>query len=161
MHFVPDSQQQWVTFVTEAAIGLPRSDRESLTELISGLPFELTMMQLSRILGELQPIRLDAHAQLALAHAVFHQHDLMEPIGAFIEGSQRRIVFGEQNLTALQRLLVLRGTDDAEPRLPQHQTGSTGALQGLGRPLPLRLAARPRSAQRRVQPLGGCSRWRH
>jgi hypothetical protein len=108
MHFVPDSQQQWVTFVTEAAIGLPRSDRESITELISGLPFELTMMQLSRILGELQPIRLDAHAQLALAHAVFHQHDLMERIGAFIEGGQRRIMFGEQNLTALQRLSTRR-----------------------------------------------------
>src|SRR5262245_50854087 len=99
--------------VTEEALGLPVSDREALIALIANLPFELVMILVSRIQGELMHIRTDAQAQLELARVVYEDAATVNGIAAFLNGGPRRLVFSEQNLTALQRLLVLHARDNA------------------------------------------------
>jgi hypothetical protein len=110
---IPDPPEQMYVVVTEEALGLPVSDRASLVALVEEVPFELVMILVSRLHGELVHIRTDAQAQLNLAAVIYEDVGTVGDIQAFLNGGPRRIVFSEQNLTALQRLLVLHAGDDA------------------------------------------------
>jgi hypothetical protein len=110
---IPDPPEQVYVVVNEEALGLPVSDRASLVALVEELPFELVMILVSRLQGELVHIRTDAAAQLNLAAVIYEDVGTVSDIQAFLSGGSRRIVFSEQNLTALQRLLVLHARDDA------------------------------------------------
>lgn len=110
---IPDPPEQMYAFVTEEALGVPVSDRAALIACVEELPLELAMILVSRIQGELVHIRTDAQAQLNLAALLLEDVDIVNAIAAFLNGGPRRVVFSEQNLTALQRLLVLHGRDDA------------------------------------------------
>jgi hypothetical protein len=116
MPLIPYARDQWITVVTEEALDLPVTDRDTLVALAQELPFELTMIAVSRLLAELAHVRTDAEAQVALARALFQDEALARRIESFVaeagDGPQR-VVFAEQNLTALERLLVLHAVDDA------------------------------------------------
>lgn len=99
--------------VTEEALGLPVSDRAALTALVEELPFELTMIVVGQLQGDLMHIRTDAAAQLELATLLYQDAGTIDGIRHFLDEGPRRVVFGEQNLTALQRMLVLHARDDA------------------------------------------------
>jgi len=71
------------------------------------------MILVSRLQGELVHIRTDAQQQLNLGAVIYEDVATVRGIPAFLNGGPRRIVFSEQNLTALQRLLVLHARDDA------------------------------------------------
>lgn len=109
----PDPPEQLYVVVTEEALGLPVSDRATLVALVEELPFELAMILVSRVQGELAHIRIDAQAQFELAVIIYEDAGTVSGILAFLNGGPRRLVFSEQNLTALQRLLVLHARDDA------------------------------------------------
>ena len=109
---ISDRPEQLYMVVTEEALGLPVSDRAALVALVEQLPFELTMILISRLQGELTHIRTDTQAQLALAAVVFEDSATVSSIRSFVNGGPRRVVFSEQNLTALQRLLVQHARDD-------------------------------------------------
>ena len=114
---IPDPPEQMYVVVTEQALGLPVSDRASLVALVEELPFELLMILVSRLQGELVHIRTDAQAQLNLGAVIYEDVATVRGIEAFLNGGPRRIVFSEQNLTALQRLLVLHaGVPDRAQR---------------------------------------------
>ncbi len=110
---IPEPPEQLYVVVTEEALGLPVSDRATLVALVEDLPFELTMILLSRLQGELARIRTDTQAQLNLAALIYEDVGTVHGIQAFLDGGPRRVVFSEQNLTALQRLLVLHAREDA------------------------------------------------
>lgn len=110
---IREPPEQMYVVVTEEVLGLPVSDRAALVALVAALPVELAMILVSRLQGELVHIRTDAQAQLDLAAVIYEDVALVNAIAAFLNGGPRRIVFSEQNLTALQRLLVLRARDDA------------------------------------------------
>src|SRR5437763_917524 len=99
--------------VTEGALARPTTDREGLIALIEDRPFELVMILVSRLQGELVHLRTDSQAQLELAAIIYEEPQLLRGIQAFLNGGSRRLVFSEQNLTALQRLLVIRARADA------------------------------------------------
>jgi hypothetical protein len=109
---IPEPPERTYIVVTEEALGLPVTDREALLGLVEGLPFELTMILVSRIQGELLHIRTDARAQLELAAVIYEDAETVAAIAAFLNGGARRLVFSEQNLTALQRMLVLHARND-------------------------------------------------
>jgi hypothetical protein len=109
----PDPPEQLYVVVTEEALGLPVSDRATLVALVEELPFELAMILVSRLQGELAHIRTDTQAQFELASVIYEDAGTLNGIVAFLNGGPRRVVFSEQNLTALQRVLVLHARDDA------------------------------------------------
>ena len=98
--------------VTEEALGLPISNRAALSDLVGHLPFELGMVLVGRLQGELVHIRTDPERQFELATMVLEDPAILDGIAAFLAGGPRRVVFSEQNLTALERLPVLDGADD-------------------------------------------------
>lgn len=97
--------------VTEQVLGLPVSTKATLMECVGGLRFEIGMILVGRLQGELIHIRTDAVAQLELAAMLLEDPELLAGITAFLAGGPRRIVFSEQNLTALERLVVLHASD--------------------------------------------------
>lgn len=113
MALVPGPPEQVYIVVTEDALGLSVSDRASLVALVEELPFELVMILVSRLQGELVHVRTDTQAHLDLAAVIYEDDATMTGIQAFLNDGPQRIVFSEQNLTALQRLLVLHARDDA------------------------------------------------
>lgn len=114
----PSSFEQMRVFVDEESVGLPASTPAEVEELVGGLSFETPMVGLAQMAAAVSHIRGDTAAQVELAGTIFASRRIL----AGIEKMAREVgdhleVFPEQQITSLQRLLILHARDgDVGPR---------------------------------------------
>ena len=111
---LPTSADQMVGALNEEELGLPPASLDELLDWARLLPFEPLMLLFGRIAARIWHMRDDAAAQLRLMES-WRMPNLLAAATAAMErdrGGMRMVVFAEQYLTALQRVLV----DRARPR---------------------------------------------
>jgi hypothetical protein len=118
---LPMSADQFAGALNEEELGLPRSTLDELIDLVRVLPFERCILLAARVQAKLYDIREDAAAQLDVLRA-WGVPGLAEAVERVLERHQaenrRLVIFAEQYLTVLQRLLVEHAaalTMDYEP----------------------------------------------
>lgn len=112
---MPMSADQMAGALNEEELGLDVSTLERLENLVATLPFERAFLLVSRLAAELADVREDAAAQLEIVRGwdVPPLADAIAEALARHEAEGRRLViFAEQYLTVLQRLLIERAADE-------------------------------------------------
>lgn len=125
---LPTSADQMLGALNEEELGLPASSLEDLLEWGRLLPLEPAMLLLARIAAALWHVPVDAEAQLQII-ASMDMPNLLAAADAAIyrdRDGTRVVVFAEQYVTALQRVVVER----AQPRRLD-QGGSEAELRGV------------------------------
>jgi hypothetical protein len=110
---LPVSADQLGGAINEEELGLPPADLDELIERAQELPFEHSFLLVARIAAEVWHMREDADRQLALVRT-FDMQGLvarLEQVLPVRDGRARRVVFAEQYLTVLQRMLVQHARD--------------------------------------------------
>lgn len=106
---LPASADQLAGALNEAELGLDVSTLDELVALVSLLPFERAFLLNARLQAALSDVREDPDAQLEFVRG-WGVDGLVEAIQAVLRRHQaegrRLVIFAEQYLTALQRLLV-------------------------------------------------------
>ena len=106
---MPLSSDQLAAALNEEELGLEPATLEQLIGTVERLPFEHSFLLLARLAAALWHVREDAHAQIELV-AGFDMPVLLGRITELVAkheaGGTRLVVFAEQYVTALQRLLV-------------------------------------------------------
>ena len=118
---LPMSADQFAGAMNEEELGLPVSTLDSLVGLVRLLPFERCILLAARLQAKLYDIREDADAQVEIVRywGMIELADAIEEVLRRHRAENRRlVVFAEQYLTVLQRLLVEQAealTMDYEP----------------------------------------------
>jgi hypothetical protein len=105
---LPVSADQMGGAINEEELGLPPADLDELLGKARELPFEPAFLLIARIAAEVWHMRDDAERQLALVRS-FNMPNLVERLEEVLpvrDGRAHRVVFAEQYLTVLQRILV-------------------------------------------------------
>lgn len=106
---MPLSADQMGGAINERELGLePPADLAELVDKAEPLPFETAFLLVARIAAQVWHMREDAERQLALVRT-FNMPNLVDRLEQALqvqEGRARRVVFAEQYLTVLQRVLV-------------------------------------------------------
>jgi len=111
---MPLSADQLAAALNEEELGLEPATIEQLIGTVERLPFEHSFLLLARLAAALWHVREDAQAQLQLV-AGFDMPVLLENAAELVARHEARgsklVVFAEQYITTLQRLLI----DNARP----------------------------------------------
>lgn len=113
----PSLFEQMVVLVDADALGVPESSVEDIRELLKPLPYTRAVVWSARVLGRLWPVRLDPEAQMELARELFGDADVVRLFEDFLAGAadgERRHLFSEQQLHALERLALESAEGDPE-----------------------------------------------
>jgi hypothetical protein len=114
MDEMPLSADQLAAALNEEELGLEPATLEQLIGTVERLPFEHSFLLLARLAAALWHVREDAQAQIQLV-ARFDMPVLLERVAELVAQHEARgsrlVVFAEQYITALQRLLI----DHARP----------------------------------------------
>lgn len=106
---LPISADQFAGAINEEELGLEPASREELVATVSRLPFEHSFLLMARLIAALWHVREDAEAQIELVRR-FEIPALTTRVTELVaqHNAQRRrlVVFAEQYVTALQRLLI-------------------------------------------------------
>jgi hypothetical protein len=109
---VPSSFEQFRTYPDERGLDYSISTPEDLDDAVGHLTFETGMVALARLAAHVEHMRGGTREQLSLADAVFGDDDLVARLTRFAEAVNFELeVFPAQHISALQRLLVLKGAD--------------------------------------------------
>jgi hypothetical protein len=106
---LPVSADQLAGALNEAELGLEVSTLEQLVELVRLLPFERSFLLIARVAAALADVRENAAAQLEIARSwdVPGLPEAIEDVlGRHEREGRRLVIFAEQYLTVLHRLLV-------------------------------------------------------
>ena len=106
---LPMSADQFAGAITEEDLGLSRSTLEDLIALVGPLPFERSILLVARLLAKLDGVREDAQAQLAIVRSwgMTELADSIEQaLAPHLRAERRIVIFAEQYLTVLERLLI-------------------------------------------------------
>ncbi|TMK96887.1 MAG: hypothetical protein E6G34_13645 [Actinobacteria bacterium] len=87
-------------------LGLVPLTYEQVLRNLSTVPFEPAMVHISALAAEVFHHSDDAEFQLALAHELYEDSQLLTRLRWFVESEAGMLVFDERYLTVLQRLLV-------------------------------------------------------
>lgn len=110
---LPVSADQLGGAINEEELGLPSADLPELVRRGQELPFEHSFLFLARIAAEVWHMREDSDRQLALVRT-FDMPTLvarLEQVLVVRDGRAPRVVFAEQYLTVLQRILIQHARD--------------------------------------------------
>jgi hypothetical protein len=109
MDEMPLSADQLAAALNEEELGLEPATLEQLIGTVARLPFEHSFLLVARLAAALWHVREDAQAQIQLV-ASFDMPVLLERVSELVaqhEGrGSRLVVFAEQYVTTLQRLLI-------------------------------------------------------
>jgi hypothetical protein len=104
------------------ALGMPNPSLESVCELLRSVPVEPAMFGLAGIAAACWHAGFDQAKHLALAEEIFVGRPVLEQLQAFVAESRNHVLFNEQHLTILMRLLLIHGADgDAHVDLTDQQ----------------------------------------
>ncbi len=110
--------QVWV-FATQEELGFDPTPLETILQVAHEIPFWPAMKILARFQRDLWPVRTDQEGQLALARRFLGENSSYErQARTFLAGGNRRTLFSEQQLFAIQKLLLMYGKEsDPEQEL--------------------------------------------
>ena len=118
---LPMSADQLAGALNEAELGMQPSTLEQLVSLVATLPFERCFLLAARLQATLAGVREDAAAQVEIVRS-WGVPGVADAIAAVVQRHEaegrRLVIFAEQYLTVLQRLLVEHGAPldmDYEP----------------------------------------------
>ena len=99
-------------FATQEELGLEPTRRDVLLETIREIPFWPAMKVAARFQRDLWPVRTKQEGQLELARRFYGEDSgYTERATAFLAGGEQRVLFSEQQLFALQKLILLYAND--------------------------------------------------
>lgn len=101
-----DSRDQLFAYVTEADLGLEPTRPEAVVELAAGLPFWPAIQRLCVWQRQLWHARQDAARQIELAAEMYGPTKFLEAGRRFLARHPRSVILSEQQLFAVQRLLI-------------------------------------------------------
>jgi hypothetical protein len=111
MDEMPLSADQLAAALNEEELGLEPATLEQLIGTVERLPFEHSFLLIARLAAALWHVREDAQAQIQLV-AIFDMPVLLERVAELVTQHEARggrlVVFAEQYVTTLQRLLIDR-----------------------------------------------------
>jgi len=96
------------------ALGFAPTDLDSVRSLLDQLPFEPAMFALSMMNASAWFIGHDQAKHLELAQNIFGDGWFLEKLKAFVAESPHHIIFNEQHVTVLQRLLITSAASDGQ-----------------------------------------------
>jgi hypothetical protein len=103
--------QVWV-FATQEELGLPATPRDALLRGTQDIPFWPAMKLLARFQRDLWPVRTIPEGQLELARRFYGADGgFAAAAAAFLSGGERHVLFSEQQLFTLQKLLLIYAAD--------------------------------------------------
>jgi hypothetical protein len=115
-----DYTDQISVYADESAAGLPISSLETVRELAELLPLRPSIRALSRLAGAVYAWREDREAQLRLAREIFGDGPVLASLQAFLADiGGRAVLFAEQHIFVLQRLLIENADDEPQEGLSQ------------------------------------------
>ncbi len=116
------------------ALGGDNPDLDELCALLRTVPVEPAMFGLAGIAAATWHAGQDQSQHLALAEEVFAGRPVLDRLKAFLNEEPQRVVFNEQHLTILTRLLLIHGAEgDARNDLTNSQVDALlTALLGVG-----------------------------
>jgi hypothetical protein len=129
-----DLDAMWVAPSPEA-LGISPIPRSKVEALVSDLPFAPSMIVLSALTGCVWAAGMDRAAQLALAEELYgEERPILRLLRSFAAEEARHVLFSEQHLVALMRLLIAGAGPSEESRnLTEAEIDSLlMALVGIG-----------------------------
>jgi hypothetical protein len=128
------SLDQIVVKPTEADLGLDPLPLDEYPTLASTLPFEPAMVAICRLSAMLWHTRTDPAAQLSVARVFFNEAPILARFEAFLRAESHRVLFSEQQLFLVQRLLIEHAGPGAlgAPLVPGHIEGLCRLLVAAG-----------------------------
>jgi hypothetical protein len=108
---LPAFVDQVFAYVTEGELGFEPMPPERVVEITREVPFWPSMLFLSRFQRDLWEVREDASAQIALLNHWFGGSDFATRAEPWVKDEPQRVLFSEQQIFALQRLIVLNARD--------------------------------------------------
>jgi hypothetical protein len=108
-----DYRDQLFAYVTEADLGLEPTPPGAVVELAGGLPFWPAIQRVCAWQRQLWHARQDATRQIELATQIYGPTEFLEASRRFIATHPRSVILSEQQLFAVQRLLIQHGRSGA------------------------------------------------
>jgi hypothetical protein len=108
---LPAFVDQVIAYGTEAELGFDPTPPDDIVAITREIPFWPSMRFLSRFQRDLWNVRLDQDAQAVQLERWFAGSAFAERAEAWMRQDPQRVLFSEQQLFALQRLIVLNGRD--------------------------------------------------
>jgi hypothetical protein len=102
---------QVFAYATEAELGLDVTAAENVLAIVGLIPFWPSMQLLARFQRDLWPVRVDRRGQLALLEFWFGGSEFAKRAENWLSQSEQRVLFSEQQVFALQRLVTLHSLD--------------------------------------------------
>jgi hypothetical protein len=101
-------------FATEPALGIGATPWSVLSELVEGLPAQPALVVLSKIQAVLWRGATNQGLHLAIAAELFGTVKVTELLMRWVEAAPNHLIFTEQALVALQRMLIDQGGSGTE-----------------------------------------------
>jgi hypothetical protein len=125
----PSTMEQMWVYPDDEALGW-RADRAGLEALVALLPFEPSFLAVSRFQAVLHHVRTDPTAQLGLARELIGDERLLARLQRWVRGAPNRVIFSEQHMHVLQRLLLERAKP-VDPDVPATREERSLLLRAL------------------------------
>jgi hypothetical protein len=96
-----------IVYADEEAVGLPISPRTAVEAMAAAVPLAPALLGVARLSAFTYALPTDRDAQLRLAEEIFGKGPILDRLQAFTRSEKPRgIVFAEQNMLVLLRLLI-------------------------------------------------------
>lgn len=92
-------------------LGMANPTLESICEVLRSVPVEPAMFGLAGIAAACWHAGVDQAKHLALAEEIFVGRPILEQLQTFVADDRHHVIFNEQHLTILMRLLLVHGAD--------------------------------------------------
>jgi len=109
----PSFLSQVYAYATETELGFPEMPVEAAIAIAGELPFRASIRVIARFQRDLWASRVDQQAQLSLAQAWFGvDSEFVRRAERFLRAASNHVVFSEQQMFAVQKLLLVYARDD-------------------------------------------------
>jgi hypothetical protein len=126
----PSFYDQIYAYATEEEIGFDATPADVVVAITEQVKFWPSMRLLSRLQRDLWGVRLDQKGQIAILNRFFGGSTFETHATRWVRHGDQRVLFSEQQIFALQRLVLLNGLegDVDEPHTPEEYAALLAAL---------------------------------
>jgi hypothetical protein len=108
---LPSFVDQVFAYATQEELGLDVTPADDVIAITRGIPFWPSIRLLARFQRDLWNVRVDQDGQIELLNRWYAGSEFATRASAWIRANAQRVLFSEQQLFALQRLVILNSYD--------------------------------------------------